>query len=112
VEFTQEGLAGLSINDQNTVTVTNNIIARNIISSTPYTAGGVYLNDSIAEITNKTITANDGDGLLIDDVNSSTIYNNIISGNGGTGWRCTTWVHPPSCLTIMMFTVIQRTTTI
>jgi parallel beta-helix repeat protein len=85
ISNTSDIAAGMSIYDQNSVTITNNIIARNIISSTPKTAGGIQLIDSNAVIVNNTIADNDADGLWISNVSASTILNNIIAGNSGDG---------------------------
>ncbi len=64
-----------------TMTVTNNIMARNVVTNSYGIAGGVQVSEAPVRLINNTIADNTGDGIYFDRAEGIVIFNNIISGN-------------------------------
>jgi parallel beta-helix repeat protein len=66
------------------VTVTNNVIARNV-STCPGLMGGLQISESPARVINNTIANNTGDGIYLDNSPGAVTANNIIVNNSTDG---------------------------
>lgn len=97
VTNTSTTAAGMALSQAGVATVTNNILARNVASTTWHLAGGILVDSSPAHIINNTIADNIGDGILFQEAEGMVIVNNIVSGNLGHGiehYSDTLWVSP------------------
>jgi parallel beta-helix repeat protein len=75
---------GVYLYSAGNVTVSNNIIARNI-STAPGQFGGIQVSQTPARIINNTIADNTGSGISFAASDGLVIVNNIVSGNSAKG---------------------------
>jgi hypothetical protein len=75
---------GLDIDDTDVFSITNNIIARNVVTGSNQ-GGGILINMASPYLKNNTIADNNGDGITYNGTPDLRIYNNIIAFNMGTG---------------------------
>ena len=72
---------GIRLSSLSVVTLTNNIIARNVVSATARDGAGVAASGTPMRLINNTIYENRGDGVWFDRADHSRIINNIIAHN-------------------------------
>jgi parallel beta-helix repeat protein len=77
--------AAIALQQAGNVTLTNNIIAQNVATTTSMIGGGIIADHSPARIINNTIADNVGDGIVIQSSENILIVNNILSHNVGDG---------------------------
>jgi hypothetical protein len=75
---------GIYIYDSDNFSITNNIIAGNIVTGSGL-GGGIAFDESAPRLINNTIAANTGDGVYFHATQGAEMVNNIISLNSGHG---------------------------
>ena len=75
---------GIYINDSSNFSITNNIIAGNIVTGSG-AGGGIAFIESAPRLINNTIAVNTGDGIYFHATQGAEMINNIISLNSGHG---------------------------
>jgi parallel beta-helix repeat protein len=87
--------AGIDISEAGMVSVTNNIIARNVSNGPLPTIGGIEVLTTTARIINNTIADNTGDAVWFQNSHGIVIVNNILYGNSGYSVYGDTSIHTP-----------------
>jgi hypothetical protein len=75
---------GIAILNTGVFSVTNNIIARNVVTGAGV-GGGISINTAAPRIVNNTIVDNTGDGVIFYAPTGLQLYNNIIAWNSNDG---------------------------
>lgn len=77
--------AGIQLTEAGVFTVTNNIIAQNVVTNTMLFGSGIYADGSDARVINNTIADNVGDGIALSQAENIVIANNLIFHNSKNG---------------------------